>query len=177
MLNVNLHYGEKLADLNSKKHFFSKKMKLSSNEFKDRGEIPRIHRFDYGQNINPSFNFKKIPQKAKSLVLIIEDVDSPNICINWVLWNISPTISDIKRGESPSGAVIGKNFLDSNSYYGFCPLQGRHNYSFSLYALDSKIDIDVDSSISELYDEIYARIIDYSEITGYCEKMGEFIFA
>ncbi len=174
---MNLLYGKRLADLISTKQFFSKKLKLSSNEFKDRGEIPKTHRFDYGQNINPSFNFEKIPQKAKSLVLIIEDIDNPNICINWVLWNISPKTKRIQVGETPVGAVIGKNFLDSNSYHGFCPLQGRHTYSFSLYALDSKIDLDVDSSINVLYDEIYTHIIDYSEMTGYCEKIGEFIHA
>ncbi|MHA2278947.1 MAG: YbhB/YbcL family Raf kinase inhibitor-like protein [Candidatus Kariarchaeaceae archaeon] len=148
---------------------------MSSSQFENRSEIPKIYRFDYGQNINPPLNFEKIPQKAKSLVMIIEDIDNPNICINWVLWNISPSTKGIKQGEIPLGAIIGKNFLDSNSFYGFCPLQGRHTYSFTLFALDSMIQLDPDSSISELFDEIYSNILEKTEITGYCEKLGEFI--
>jgi Raf kinase inhibitor-like YbhB/YbcL family protein len=173
--NLKLQYGKGYIGLNSKKYSFSKQMKLSSSEFENQREIPKIHRFDYGQNINPPFKFTKIPQKAKSLALIIEDIDNPTICLNWVLWNISPSTKGIKIGKIPLGAIVGRNFLDSNSYYGFCPLQGRHNYSFTLFALDSMIELDPSASVSELFNEIYSHILEKAELTGYCEKFGDFI--
>ena len=174
---MTLDYGKRFSELITKKEGCANSLKLSSDEFDNQGEIPKKHRFDYGQNINPSFNFTDIPPNTKSLVLIVEDVDDPNICINWALWNISPSIKGITQGDTPFGAVVGKNFLDSNSYYGFCPLQGRHNYSFTLFALDSKLKLDPRSSINKLYNAIYQHIIDYSEITGFCDKIGEFVYA
>ncbi|OLS23136.1 MAG: hypothetical protein HeimC2_27540 [Candidatus Heimdallarchaeota archaeon LC_2] len=172
---MTINYGKKYVKLNSKKGSLKNQLKLASNAFDNQEEIPNKYRFDYGQNINPPFKFNSIPVKTNSLALIIEDLDSPSICINWVLWNIPPTTEEIFEGKIPQGAVVGKNFLDSNSFYGFCPLQGRHNYSFILFALDRLIDIESDSSISKVFDEIFDHIIDYDELIGYCEKIGEFI--
>ena len=175
VINLPQNYGERFSDLSLKKKTLIKQVKLRSSAFNNQEKIPKKYRFDYGDNINPPFSIHKTPAKTESLVLIIEDLDTPNICINWVLWNIPAKTNEIREDETPEGSVVGKNFLDSNSYYGFCPVQGTHKYSFTVFALDKMLDLNPDSELGELINSIFDHILDYDQMTGYCDKIGEFI--
>ena len=100
VINLPLNYGERFSDLSLKKKTLIKQVKLRSSAFNNQEKIPKKYRFDYGDNINPPFSIHKTPAKTKSLVLIIEDLDHPNICINWILWNIPAKTNEIREGET-----------------------------------------------------------------------------
>jgi len=116
-------------------------MKIWSPAFTHNGFIPQKYTCD-GENINPPLIIEDVPEKAKSLVLIVDDPDAPmGIFTHWLLWNIPPDINEIKEGELPKGAIRGLNDFGTLDYGGPCPPSGVHRYFFNLYALDEVLDL------------------------------------
>lgn len=50
---------------------------ISSSAFPHHGEIPRIYTCD-GEEISPPLAWSGLPDKTKSLVLIVDDPDAPD---------------------------------------------------------------------------------------------------
>ena len=86
-------------------------MKIESNAFQNGGEISRKYGYKK-DNVNPSLTIKEVPTNAKSLVLIMDDPDAMGavgkIWVHWVVWNIDPSISEIKENSIPSNSIQGK---------------------------------------------------------------------
>ena len=119
---------------------------LTSPAFKNNGSIPAIYTCD-GKDLSPELNWSGVSQKAKSLVLIVDDPDAPDPAapkmtwVHWVLYNIPPTATGlaeaIKEGALPAGTLQGLNDWKRTGYGGPCPPIGRHRYFHKLYALDT----------------------------------------
>jgi Raf kinase inhibitor-like YbhB/YbcL family protein len=89
------------------------------------------------QNISPALRIANIPANAKSLVLIVEDPDSPSgLWTHWLVWNLPATLKLIHQGKLPPGAQVGKNSFGDTSYDGPSPPSGTHRYFFRVYAVD-----------------------------------------
>src|SRR4029077_19036212 len=74
-------------------------------------------------------------QKAKSLVLIVDDPDAPGgNFTHWLIWNIVPDLSEIVANKLPAHALQGVNDFGKSRYSGPCPPAGVHRYYFRLYA-------------------------------------------
>ncbi|TFF84411.1 YbhB/YbcL family Raf kinase inhibitor-like protein, partial [Candidatus Heimdallarchaeota archaeon] len=115
--------------------------KLSSPVFKHNGSIPKKYTCQ-GEDISPPLKIANIPDKTKSLVLIVDDPDAPvGTWIHWLAWDIDPKITNIEEASTPKGATIGKNSWGKNEYGGPCPPKGEHRYFFKLYALDKTLNI------------------------------------
>lgn len=132
------------------KGLFEERMKtmgliLTSTAFKDGGEIPLDFTAD-GKNISPPLSWSGVPDKAKSLALIVEDPDAPDpaapqrIFVHWVVYNLPADDSGLKQDADkagfPKGAKAGTNDWGRIGYDGPRPPVGRHRYYFRLYALD-----------------------------------------
>jgi Raf kinase inhibitor-like YbhB/YbcL family protein len=75
-------------------------MKLSSPAFEHGGDIPEEYTCD-GDEVSPPLLISDVPHTAKSLALIMEDPDATAApFVHWVLWNIPPQTTMIKRGET-----------------------------------------------------------------------------
>jgi len=140
-------------------------MELFSPAFGDGEPIP----FEYsraGNNIPPPLTFKNVPENAKSLALIMDDPGGPLIrFIHWNVWNIPPNITDISRGED----IIypqGKNSLRKQGYIGPFPPFGEHNYFFTLYALDTLLDLKSGATKKELEKVMSGHIIAKAQLRG-----------
>jgi Raf kinase inhibitor-like YbhB/YbcL family protein len=59
---------------------------------------------------------------------------------HWVVWNIAP-VEKIDENSIPKGAVQGTNSAGSSSYMGPCPPSGTHRYIFTLYTLNTFLDL------------------------------------
>lgn len=142
-------------------------MKLSSPQFSDNQEIPKIYSA-YGDNINPPLIIEDVPDKTKSLALIIEDPDaaSEKPWQHWLLWNIPPDTKVIEEGTLPSGSTQGANSSNVAAYFGPKPPSGLHHYYFKLYALDTMLDLASRSSREELDTALEGHIIDESLLVG-----------
>ena len=145
-------------------------MRIESSAFESGAEIPSRFTCD-GESINPPLIFKIVPENAKSLALIVDDPDAPSgIWVHWVLWNIPPTVTEIKEGSTPAGAVAGINSGSKNAFSAPCPPGGIHRYFFKLYALDKVFDLPATSTSEDLSNAMEGHIMSESRLMGIYQK-------
>ena len=140
-------------------------MKISSLVF-EKNQIPVKYTCD-GENFNPPLQFSEIPAGAKSLALICDDPDAPGgSFVHWVLWNINPQETQITEKSVPPGANQGKNSAGSSGYLGPCPPSGSHRYVFKLYALDTELDLPLETNKNQLEQAMQNHILEKAELIG-----------
>lgn len=141
-------------------------MKLTSPAFADGGVIPAEYTCD-GAGANPPLACSKIPAQTKSLALIVDDPDSPRgFFTHWLIWNIPPLTSLISTGSTPPGAVEGSNDFGKTGWGGPCPNQGEHRYVFTLYALETDLDIPAGATKEILMTALDHHVLDSARLTG-----------
>ena len=145
-------------------------MKISSPAFMNGGKMPA--RFAYNhENYSPPLTFSEIPPNAQSLALIMDDPDA--VCgtwVHWVMWNISPQTTGIPEDSVPDKAVEGVTNFRGKGYGGPCPPSGIHRYFFKLYALDTVLNFDDNSTASVLEEKMKDHIIEQAELYGLYSK-------
>ena len=128
----------------------AQEMKLSSPAFTDGKPIPAQHAYHH-QNLNPALVIENVPQGTRALVLIMDDPDAPSGTWNhWLVWNIAPDTRQIAAGETPAGALVGRNDFGQRRYDGPAPPSGTHRYFFRLYALSQPLDLKAGASRQQL---------------------------
>ena len=143
-------------------------MKLTSSAFEHNGIIPFLYTCD-GQDMNPPLLILDVPEKAKSLVLIMDDPDAVKpagkVWDHWIIWNIPPDTKEIKAGKQPRG-IYGKGTSNSLLYKGPCPPDAQHRYYFKLYALDRELDLPQGSMKIDVEKAMDGQIIEQTELIG-----------
>jgi hypothetical protein len=151
---------------------------IESPSFKNGGLIPSKFTCD-GENINPELRISNVPKEAKSLVLIMDDPDIPEIAKtsyridvweHWTVFNIPPETALIREGENPRG-FVGKNTRGKNAYGGPCPPDKAHRYFFKIYALNKMLEIPADSNKAVVEEAMREHIIDSGELIGLYERV------
>ncbi|MFN7141198.1 MAG: YbhB/YbcL family Raf kinase inhibitor-like protein, partial [Limisphaerales bacterium] len=80
--------------------------------------IPPQYSKDGGDK-SPPLHIEDVPEKTKSLVLIMDDPDAPSGTFNhWILFNISPMTKEIREDSPPVMATQGKNDYGEVGYGG-----------------------------------------------------------
>ena len=147
--------------------------KLTSPAFTHGLQIPSKYTCD-GTDDNPPLIIHGVPEKAKSLAIILVDQDAePGHEPHWLVWNISPETKDIHEHTVPFGAVVGLNHHAKTGYAGPCPPPGRHRYLFTLYALDRKLDLPGDSKLPDLEAAMQQHILATAELMGTYARTNE----
>jgi len=142
-------------------------IKVISSAFESNDTIPRKYTCN-AENINPPLEFRGIPEKAESLVLIMDDPDAPmKVFTHWIVWNIVP-IAKIDEDSIPG--VEGINDFRKIGYGGPCPPSGTHRYFFRVYALDKQLGLKAGKSRKELESEMIGHIIAEGELMGKYSK-------
>jgi len=138
-------------------------IKVFSSAFESNSTIPRKYTCD-GENINPPLEFANIPEETESMVLIMDDPDSPmNPFTHWVVWNIEP-VAKIEEDSIPG--IEGINNFRKIGYGGPCPPSGTHRYFFKVYALDRQLELKAGAGRKELESEMIGHIIAEGELMG-----------
>ncbi|MEM0312478.1 MAG: YbhB/YbcL family Raf kinase inhibitor-like protein [Thermoplasmatales archaeon] len=148
-------------------------LEFSVDEIKNGDEIPRKYTCD-GENLSPGIIISSAPDNAKSFCILVEDPDAPvGLFVHWVVFNIPPSIRELKPGMDRSkrrsdGIEQGKNDFGRIGYDGPCPPKGHgfHRYYFRLYALGAKISISGTASRQDILGEIEGKVIESAEIMG-----------
>lgn len=139
---------------------------ITSPAFNSNGSIPRQYTCD-GKDVSPPLVIGNVPGGTRSLALIVDDPDAPaGTWVHWVLWNIDPAVKEIRENSSPPGALQGKNDFGKNSYGGPCPPSGTHRYFFKVYALDTMLSIDRNSTKQDLEKAMKGHILAEGKIVG-----------
>ena len=145
--------------------------RISSTAFRDNGSIPSKYTCD-GKDVNPPLIMENVPEKARSLVLIVDDPDAPaGIWVHWVVWNIAPRTRSIKENSTPEGvsrpsAEVGLNDFRKRSYGGPCPPSGTHRYFFKLYALDAALNLPAGSKKQDVERAMRGHVIARTQVMG-----------
>ena len=157
-------------------------MEIKSSAFSNGEKIPRKYTCE-GDSISPPLSFSDVPSDSKSLALIMFDPDIPqefkdklNIpgWDHWSVWNISSSTLELGEGAVPTGSVQGNHTRGKIGYAPPCPPKDKeppkHRYEFTLYALDTELDLKEGATRQELLDAMEDHILEKAELMGMYEK-------
>jgi len=103
-------------------------MEITSPAFVEGGVIPQEFTGD-GKNVSPPLSIMGVPEEAKSLVLIMDDVDAPTgVFTHWLVFDLYPGITRLGPGCSPEGTQ-GKNSFGKHPSF-FCTKIARSSCSW-----------------------------------------------
>lgn len=141
-------------------------LKLSSSSFQGGG-IPAKFTCN-GAGISPQLAWTAPPPATVSLALLVTDPDAPGgTFVHWILLNLPAGTRQIAEGATqfPAGAIQGRNDFGKSGYAGPCP-PGRspHHYVFSLYALDTKLNLSAAAPLAEIKSAMQGHILAHGEL-------------
>ena len=141
------------------------KMQITSPAFKDKEAIPETFTC-HGSDISPELNFVNVPLNAKSLALVVDDPDAPEgTWVHWVIYDIPPTTAKIAQNSKVGSE--GLTDFGSFHYRGPCPNNKRlYHYSFRLYALSERIELNEGFIKSDLEHKMKGKILAEAELVG-----------
>ncbi|MGI6153967.1 MAG: YbhB/YbcL family Raf kinase inhibitor-like protein [Christensenellaceae bacterium] len=145
---------------------------VTSPAFENDGAIP-IKYTGRGEDLSPELRLSEIDPGAKSIAIIMDDVDHPLPYYNhWVIWNIPvmPVIPEaIPRGAQVAtlnGAVQGRGY-GKHRYRGpKPPFNWSHRYQFNVYVLDTLLDLPAKTKKNALLDAMEGHILQQGFLTG-----------
>lgn len=152
-------------------------MQLSSSAFEDGGMIPAKYTCDGDRELSPPLAIRGVPEGTKSLVLIMDDPDIPEVFKksrgidsfdHWTLFNIPPETREIPEGAAVGAA--GLNSAGNTRYTGPCPPPeyepSEHRYIFVLYALSGMLQFDEPPTKRQVLDALAPMVLAKAELTG-----------
>ena len=138
------------------------------------GETFWVENTGRGQDCSPEFIIKNLSPRAKTLAIILEDIKHP-IFKNFTHW----LIFNIPAREKIDGAIPGGKIVSGlgnarqgigygvYKYAGPKPPKGKqHLYRFTVYALDTKIDLGFPHTKSNFIKIAKEHIIQQGSIVG-----------
>ena len=139
------------------------KLEVSSSAFQNQGKIPAKYTCD-GDGINPPLHIGPVPDRTKTLALIVEDPDAPGGTYDhWIVWNI-PVTETIRENSNPG--TSGNNTSGKTGYHPPCPPKGSHRYYFYVFALDAELDLMVGESKEALQEVMKPHILAEGSLMG-----------
>lgn len=117
------------------------------NQMTVTSQVFNPHRFPpaftcHGPGHNPSLHWSGAPQGTKSLALLVDDASAPiRPYIYWIVFDIGSQTTGIQAGQVPAGARQADNSKGSDRYNAPCPVNGRHTYRFTVYALSRTLSL------------------------------------
>lgn len=154
---------------------------LTSTAFRHEGQIPSKYTCE-GQNVSPELAWSGIPERARALVLVVDDPDAPDpkapktTWVHWVLYNMPATTTGLAEGIAasslPQGTRQGINDWKRTGYGGPCPPIGQHRYYFKLYAVDRPLPDMVNATKADIEKAMEGHIVDQAVLMGTYQKTG-----
>lgn len=147
------------------------KMELTSEAFEYGGFIPKQYTCDagFGLDESPPLAITGVPSKAKSLVLICENLESETgLWVHWLVFNLPPAITRIPGAANISalGGIEGQTTDAKNHYSGPCPAVEQKSYYFKLYALDTMLNLDRNATKEKVFEAMRGHILAETDLIG-----------
>ncbi|HXS76295.1 MAG TPA: YbhB/YbcL family Raf kinase inhibitor-like protein [Terracidiphilus sp.] len=144
---------------------------LSSSSLPN-GNVPKEFTCDE-EDKSPALSWTTPPASAKSLALTVTDPDAPGgTFTHWVLYNLPANINGLpegvpKQGQLAHGGRQGKTDFGKVGYGGPCPPAGTaHRYVFTLYALDSMIDVPAGAPRNHVEAAMQGHVVGHGELVA-----------
>jgi len=154
------------------------KLEVSSPAFAPEGALPVRFTAD-GDGVAPPLHWGSIPEAAASLVLIVEDADSPTTepLVHAIAVDLDPQRVGIAEGELNESDDEAPIKLGRNSYLQKTwlppdppPGHGVHRYAFQLFALTEGKPFSDAPGRKELGEAIRGRAIAAGHLIGTYER-------
>ncbi|WP_324605387.1 YbhB/YbcL family Raf kinase inhibitor-like protein [Streptomyces sp. NRRL F-2664] len=147
-------------------------MKIASPSFQDGGWIPAEHSVDGSESLVP-LEFDEVPTGAVSLALVVHDPDVPRErrpdgnFDHWVMWNIPAGQRRLSEADKGAG-VVGVTTRGTNTWIGPAPPpgDGPHRYFFTLYALDTTLQLPPSAGRAELEAAMAGHVLEQAVLMG-----------
>ncbi|MFK0024074.1 YbhB/YbcL family Raf kinase inhibitor-like protein [Streptomyces sp. NPDC090798] len=147
-------------------------MRMESPSFRDGDWIPVEYSVDGGESQVP-LEFDAVPVGAASLALVVHDPDVPRDrrpdgnFDHWVVWNIPAGQRGISEGDGQVG-VVGVTTRGTNTWIGPAPPpgDGPHRYFFTLYALDTVLDLPPSAGRPEVEEAMEGHVVERAVLMG-----------
>lgn len=154
-------------------------IEVSSLAFADHAPIPARYTAD-GAGHSPPLNWRNVPAGVDSLVLLVEDADSPTPAplVHAIVVALPPEDGGIGEGAIASAEQDGAGLhTGRNSYLQAAwlppdppPGHGVHRYAFQVYALKAGDAFSETPGRDELVDALRARAVASGLLIGTCER-------
>jgi Raf kinase inhibitor-like YbhB/YbcL family protein len=156
---------------------------VTSPAFAEGTALPPEYTAD-GEGFSPPLVWRDVPPAAATLVLIVEDADSPmpEPLVHAIAWDLSPHSGGLSEaalpGEAASGDDDGERLaMGLNSFFRAQylapdppPGHGPHRYAFQLFALDARLNFDAPPSRRALVEAMRGHVIAAGTLTGTYER-------
>ena len=140
-------------------------MQVSSVSFIN-GVLPHAYTCFSSHPVNPSLNWSGAPSGTKSVALVVDDSSAPiTPNVYWVVFDISPATSAILQGELPPGARQARSSAGLAAYDAPCPSGTEHRYRFTVYALDTWLNLPQGTSLKSAWTAIAAATVGRGRVT------------
>lgn len=152
---------------------------LGSLAFADHAPLPRRYTAD-GDGLSPPLQWTGVPAGAASLVLVVEDADSPtpHPLVHAIAVGLPAEDGNLPEAAFPSAdnAGIGLH-AGRNSYLQAAwlppdppPGHGVHRYAFQLFALDSAPAFSATPGRDEVMEQLRTHAVASGLLIGTCER-------
>ena len=149
---------------------------LSSAVFSSGSAIPADNSCS-GANTSPPLAWSGMPAGTKSFALVVQDPDAPHgVFTHWIAFDIPASASSLPAGvphtnEIAGGGEQGMNSAAKIGYMGPCPPPGKvHHYHFTLYALNSTINLPKGASLRAVQAAMESHVIGSAKLVGTFSK-------
>ena len=124
---------------------------MTTDAWEDGGVIPNKYTMAAGTAaVSPALKWSQVPAGTQSFALLMHDPEpvlqkgSKMDITHWLIWNIPGTSTGlpegVMQGDLPDGSK--QQSLRGQGYMGpGAPAGPYHHYTFTLYALDTKLDV------------------------------------
>jgi Raf kinase inhibitor-like YbhB/YbcL family protein len=161
-------------------HHVKEIIEVTSPVFEGGESLPVKYTAD-GEGLSPPLSWRGVPENAQSVVLLVEDADSPtpNPLVHAIAWDLPG--EDGGLGEealrSPatgqSGAKMGRNSYFTASYLPPDPPAGHgpHRYAFQVFALNARPDFGTNPGRGKLLSALKEHAIAKGVLVGKYERV------
>ena len=113
-----------------------------------------------GKVLSPPLSWAGVPSGTKSIALLVDDSAAPiTPYVYWIVFDINPATSDILEGQLPPGARQAQNSAGRAAYDPPCPGPRGHAYRFTVYALNTTLNLPAGTSLLSAWMAIAAATI------------------
>lgn len=151
---------------------------LTTTAFTDGGEIPARYTQSDPKPISPKLQWTNVPPDTVTFALIMHDPDVAvqrkiDDVLHWLVFNIPATVHELPEGVPPEarltdGTIQCKNQGGVIGYRGpGAPAVGpHHHYTFELFALDTKLDLDSNATRADVLKAMDGHILGKGVMVG-----------
>ncbi|GII54482.1 hypothetical protein Pth03_28710 [Planotetraspora thailandica] len=135
---------------------------VSSPRFRDGTPLPHVYSCKGGLG-NPPLRWSGTTG-AKSVAIVVDDNNARSSAVHWVVFNIDPNTTELGENGVPRGAKQGEG---SNGKVGYtAPCQADGSYRFTVYALNTELDLKQGAPLAETLEDIADHTIARGRLTA-----------